>query len=52
MLAGHEGPVSSLAFNPTSAVLASGSWDKTVKLWDIFANKGAKETLNLPADGK
>jgi WD40 repeat protein len=31
VLAGHEGPVSCLAFNPVSNALASGSWDKTVR---------------------
>ena len=30
VLAGHEGPVTSLAFSPSQAgFLASGSWDKT-----------------------
>lgn len=50
VLAGHEGPVSSLSFSPTQVLLASGSWDKTVKLWDVFENKGAKETLGVPSD--
>ncbi len=31
ILAGHEGPVCCLAFNPVSNSLASGSWDKTVR---------------------
>jgi periodic tryptophan protein 2 len=31
ILAGHEGPVTSLAFNPVSAVLCSGSWDHEVR---------------------
>ncbi|GAB1610565.1 periodic tryptophan protein 2 homolog [Argonauta hians] len=50
VLSGHEGPVSDLKFSPSRAVLASGSWDKTVKLWDIFENKGARETLSLNTD--
>ena len=34
-LEGHEGMVFSLAFDPTGRMLASGSGDKTVKLWDV-----------------
>jgi periodic tryptophan protein 2 len=33
ILAGHQGPVTSLCFSPESSLLASGSWDKTVRLW-------------------
>lgn len=50
VLAGHEGPISSLAFSSNKSFLASGSWDKTVKLWDIFESKGAKETLRFSSD--
>jgi len=44
-LLGHVGtfPVSSLAFNP-NGVLASGSWDTTVKLWNV-ATRTAYRTL-------
>ena len=38
MLAGHEGPITSLAFAPGTAVLASGSWDGTLKMWDVYKN--------------
>jgi periodic tryptophan protein 2 len=51
VLAGHSGPVSSLAFSGAAGLLASGSWDKTVRLWDIFRSGGtAAETLLHPAD--
>ncbi|XP_064636474.1 periodic tryptophan protein 2 homolog [Lineus longissimus] len=50
VLAGHEGPVSSLMFSSSQALLASASWDKTIKLWDIFENKGARETLTFLSD--
>ena len=50
VLSGHEGPVSSLVFNPIQPVLASSSWDKTVKLWDVFETKSATMTLQHSAD--
>ena len=49
-LSGHEGPVSSLAFSPDAATLVSGSWDKTVRVWNIFARTQTSEPLQLMAD--
>eukprot|EP00794_Sanderia_malayensis_P007000 gene6999-7785_t len=50
VLAGHEGPISMLAFNPTKAVLYSASWDKTVKIWDVYSQSSAKENLPVGSD--
>ena len=52
LLAGHEAPVSSLSFCPSRALLVSGSWDKTVRIWDVFESKGASEILQISADGR
>ncbi|XP_042316227.1 periodic tryptophan protein 2 homolog [Sceloporus undulatus] len=50
VLAGHEGPISSLSFNPVKCLLASASWDKTVRLWDMLDSWRTKETLPLSSD--
>eukprot|EP00920_Eleutheroschizon_duboscqi_P019181 GHVT01045416.1.p1 GENE.GHVT01045416.1~~GHVT01045416.1.p1 ORF type:complete len:667 (-),score=32.39 GHVT01045416.1:1618-3618(-) len=48
-LAGHEAPVSGVAFHPHPSkpgVLASASWDTTLRVWDIYGrgNKGGSAT--------
>jgi len=47
-LKGHEMPVVSLAFSRDSATLASGSMDKTARLWDLAAGK-EKRSIEHPA---
>ena len=49
-LAGHEGPVASLAFSPAGGTVVSGSWDHTVRIWNIFGRTQTSEPLELPAD--
>lgn len=40
---GHTGPVVALAFEPTRGrLLASGSWDHSVRIWDVYANPDSK----------
>lgn len=51
VLGGHEGPVSCLCFSPVRSILASASWDRTVRLWDMMDSWQVKETLPLAADG-
>ncbi|XP_051685245.2 periodic tryptophan protein 2 homolog [Oryctolagus cuniculus] len=50
VLSGHEGPISGLCFNPMKSILASASWDKTVRLWDMYDSWRTKETLALTSD--
>lgn len=49
-LTGHEGPVMTLAFSPDGSTLISGSWDRTVRLWSIFARSQTSEPLQLQSD--
>ena len=36
VLAAHEAPIAQLAFSPSQSLLASCSWDHTVRTWDVF----------------
>lgn len=44
---GHEARVSHLRFAPSSndGILASTSWDSSLKVWDVFARKNKGESL-------
>ncbi|XP_042189770.1 PWP2 small subunit processome component, partial [Callorhinchus milii] len=50
VMSGHEAPVSGLAFSPQQGLLASASWDHTVRLWEMFDSWKSQETLNLNAE--
>ena len=51
VLAGHEGPISSLAFSPSGAnQLVSGSWDRNIRVWNVFGRSRAVEPLSLNSD--
>jgi cytochrome c len=43
VLAGHEAPIAGLAASPDGTMLASASWDHTVRLWPLAG--GAARTL-------
>jgi WD40 repeat protein len=48
-LAGHQNRVSSLVFSPNGKWLASGSWDHTVKLWNVTSGE---QIRSFPAESK
>lgn len=43
-LTGHTAPISCIAFSANKDMVATGSWDKTVKFWELYAKKGIGET--------
>ncbi|AMD21471.1 HER192Cp [Eremothecium sinecaudum] len=49
-LSGHEGPVSCLAFSNENSVLASASWDKTIRIWSIFGRSQQVEPIEVFGD--
>lgn len=52
VISGHEAPISSIAFAPvaSSSTLVSGSWDKTIKVWNCLEKKSEHETIDLLTD--
>ena len=55
ILEGHEDRISSVVFSPNGKVIASGSWDKTIRLWDSITGKhlttyqGHRDSVNAIA---
>ena len=45
ILSGHTGPISCLEFAQNKPLLASSSWDGSVKLWEPFSSTKCLETL-------
>ncbi|NJM76598.1 MAG: WD40 repeat domain-containing protein [Acaryochloridaceae cyanobacterium RU_4_10] len=45
ILMGHTHCVKAIAFSPDGSILASGSWDKTIKLWKMQAKAISRQQL-------
>lgn len=52
VLSGHEAPISEISISPIDLCIASSSWDKTVRLWNIGGSKSIRETITLTSDSK
>lgn len=52
ILSGHEAPVTGMAFDPSgSGLLASTSWDRTVRLWEVFRRSQSTESMSISSEG-
>ncbi|EER36260.1 periodic tryptophan protein 2 [Candida tropicalis MYA-3404] len=49
-LTGHEGPISCLTFGVENSILASASWDKTIRIWNIFSRSQTVEPIDIQSD--
>ena len=53
-LSGHADGVRSVSFSPDGSIIVSGSWDGTIKLWDIELGKAIatfeESGVSLPRD--
>ena len=47
ILKGHTSLIKALAFSPDGTLLLSGSWDKSVRLWNVATSTLVKEMSNL-----
>ena len=42
-LEGHQGAIASVVYSPDGKFIVSGSWDKTVRIWNSADGKEFKE---------
>ncbi len=46
----HSNRITSVAFSPDGTKIVSGSWDKTIKVWDSGVPKPSKSPLHDQTD--
>lgn len=45
-LGGHTAPISAISYSSSLSLLFTSSWDKTVKVWDVFNGRGCVDTFS------
>ncbi|KAJ3236838.1 hypothetical protein HDU81_010303 [Chytriomyces hyalinus] len=50
VLSGHTGPVSCVSFSPIEGKLVSGSWDRSLRTWNVFSRDSASEPFEHGAE--
>jgi len=51
-LSGHSQPVEAVAVSPDGSFVATASWDRTVRIWDIEGHRGLITDVAFSPDGK
>lgn len=49
-LSGHSGPISAVGFDPSGSAIWSSSWDKTVRIWNLFSASKPPKILSHKAE--
>jgi periodic tryptophan protein 2 len=49
-LSGHQGPIVDLCFQSSGGIVASASWDGTIKLWDVYKTNVPTESFQHISD--
>jgi periodic tryptophan protein 2 len=50
VLTGHQGPIVDLSFQSSGGIVASASWDGTIKLWDVYKTNVPTESFQHTSD--
>jgi periodic tryptophan protein 2 len=50
VLTGHQGPIVDLSFQRSGGILASASWDGTIKVWDVYKANVPTESFQHTSD--